>query len=65
MYANLDQSKLADVRTVANKLADLPKDALLYISGYVEGCRDAVERQGGANIELRRGDPPPVVQSSA
>lgn len=64
MYAKLDQSKLVDVRIVANKLADSPKDALLYISGYVEGCRDVVERQG-ANIELRRGDPPPVVQSSA
>lgn len=37
--------KLADVQTVASKLADLPKDALLYISGYAEGQRDAIERQ--------------------
>lgn len=45
MYSRLDPVKLADVQTVATKLADLPKDALLYISGYVEGRRDAVEQQ--------------------
>ena len=45
MYARLDPVKLADVQTVATKLADLPKDALFYISGYVEGRRDATERQ--------------------
>lgn len=45
MYSKLDPIKLADVQTVANKLSDLPKDALLYISGYVEGRRDAMERQ--------------------
>lgn len=40
MAKNTDISKLADVKTVANKLADLPKEALLYIAGYAEGCRD-------------------------
>ena len=32
--------KLADVQTVADKLADLPQEALLYIAGYAEGFRD-------------------------
>lgn len=45
MNARLDLAKLADTQTVASKLADLPKDALFYISGYVEGRRDAVTQQ--------------------
>ena len=45
MYARLDPAKLADAQTVASKLADLPKDALLYISGYVKGRCDATEQQ--------------------
>ena len=32
-----DTSKLADARTVAENLAGLPKEALLYIAGYAEG----------------------------
>lgn len=35
-----DTSKLADARTVAENLAGLPKEALLYIAGYAEGYRD-------------------------
>ena len=38
MYQNLE--KLADVQTVADNLALLPKEALLYIAGYAEGRRD-------------------------
>lgn len=45
MHARLDPVKLADVQMVADKLADLPKDALFYISGYVEGRRDTMEHQ--------------------
>lgn len=62
MYARLDPVKLADVQTVANKLADLPKDALLYISGYVEGRRDAMERQMD---QLQPSNQPPDARSSA
>lgn len=40
MAKNTDINKLADAKSVANKLADLPKEALLYIAGYAEGCRD-------------------------
>lgn len=36
----VDSAKLVDVQTVADKLSDLPKEALIYIAGYVEGCRD-------------------------
>lgn len=36
----IDVSKLADVQNIANQLTKLPKEALLYISGYAEGCRD-------------------------
>lgn len=35
-----DTSKLADARTIAENLAGLPKEALLYIAGYAEGFRD-------------------------
>ena len=35
-----DTSKLADAQTVAENLAGLPKEALLYIAGYAEGVRD-------------------------
>ena len=62
MYARLDPVKLADVQTVANKLADLPKDALLYISGYVEGRRDAMERQMD---QLHHSAPHPDARPSA
>ena len=40
-----DTSKLADARTVAENLAGLPKEALLYIAGYAEGCRDKPNRK--------------------
>lgn len=35
-----DLAKIFDVQAVADKLAELPKDALLYIAGYVDGVRD-------------------------
>lgn len=38
MSINLD--KVSDAQTVAEKLTKLPKEALLYIAGYAEGCRD-------------------------
>mgnify|MGYP000875950143 FL=1 len=40
-----DTSKLADARTVAENLAGLPKEALLYIAGYAEGYRDRPARK--------------------
>lgn len=40
-----DTSKLADARTVAENLAGLPKEALLYIAGYAEGVRDKPKRR--------------------
>ena len=38
MYQNLE--KLADAQSIADNLALLPKEALLYIAGYAEGRRD-------------------------
>lgn len=35
------KAKVADVQYVAEKLAELPRDALMYIAGYAEGRRDA------------------------
>lgn len=32
--------KLADIQHIVAKLEGLPHDALMYIAGYVEGCRD-------------------------
>lgn len=40
MAGMFDTAKLADVQTVADKLAGLPRDALIYISGYSDGRRD-------------------------
>ena len=40
-----DTNKLSDAQTVANKLTGLPKEALLYIAGYAEGCRDRPTRK--------------------
>ena len=40
-----DTNKLSDAQTVANKLTGLPKEALLYIAGYAEGCRDKPNRK--------------------
>jgi hypothetical protein len=62
MYARLDPVKLADVQTVADKLAGLPEDALLYVSGYVEGRRDAMERQ---KDQLLHSAPPSDAQPGA
>lgn len=36
----VDLNKVSDIQAVADKLAELPKDALLYIAGYAEGIRD-------------------------
>lgn len=41
----IDTSKLSDAQTVAEKLTGLPKEALLYIAGYAEGCRDKPKRR--------------------
>ena len=38
MYQNIDTAKLADVQSVADKLAKLPEKVLLYIAGYAEGA---------------------------
>ena len=38
MHVNLE--KLADAQSIADNLALLPKEALLYIAGYAEGRRD-------------------------
>ena len=43
MSINLD--RVSDAQTVANKLTGLPKEALLYIAGYAEGCRDKPTRK--------------------
>lgn len=40
MMSTINPAKLADAQSVADKLSGLPKDALLYIAGYVEGRRD-------------------------
>lgn len=40
MSASVDNEKMVDVQIVAEKLTHLPKEALIYIAGYVEGCRD-------------------------
>lgn len=45
MYMKIDPAKLADAQTVADKLATLPRDALLYISGYVGGFKDGTNQQ--------------------
>lgn len=36
----VDLKKVSDAQAVADKLAELPKEALLYIAGYAEGIRD-------------------------
>lgn len=51
MYQNIDTAKLADVQSVADKLAKLPEKVLLYIAGYAEGAlattgEQAAERPG-------------------
>lgn len=41
MDAMTYKATVADVQCVAEKLAELPRDALMYIAGYAEGRRDA------------------------
>ena len=43
MYLNLE--RLADAQTVSDKLSGLPKESLIYIAGYAEGCRDRPARK--------------------
>lgn len=43
MPVNLE--KVSEAQAVADKLAELPKEALLYIAGYAEGCRDKPKRR--------------------
>ena len=47
MNMAVDPAKLADAHAVADKLTDLPQEALLYIAGYAEGSRDAAKRKNG------------------
>lgn len=42
MHVNLEN--LADAQSIADNLALLPKEALLYIAGYAEGRRDRPAR---------------------
>lgn len=37
-----DLAKISDAQAVADKLSKLPKEALLYIAGYVEGVKDRI-----------------------
>ena len=43
MYLNLERR--ADAQTVSDKLSGLPKESLIYIAGYAEGCRDRPARK--------------------
>jgi hypothetical protein len=43
MHVNLEN--LADAQSIADNLALLPKEALLYIAGYAEGRRDRPARK--------------------
>lgn len=47
MDAMTYKAKVADVQCIAEKLSELPRDALMYIAGYAEGRRDAQQ----ANVE--------------
>lgn len=40
MHQKIDTAKLADVQSVADKLAQLPEKVLVYIAGYAEGALD-------------------------
>lgn len=41
MNKTFDPVQLADTQTIADMLAGLPKDALIYIAGYADGRRDS------------------------
>ena len=41
----LNLERLADAQTVSDKLSGLPKESLIYIAGYAEGCRDRPARK--------------------
>lgn len=41
----VDLNRVGDAQAIADKLADLPKEALLYIAGYAEGCRDGAGKK--------------------
>ena len=43
MSINLD--RVSDAQIIADRLVGLPKEALLYIAGYAEGCRDKPARK--------------------
>ena len=40
MLACFDPAKLADVQDVIDNLEMLPREALIYIAGYIEGTKD-------------------------
>nr|DAV91244.1 MAG TPA: hypothetical protein [Caudoviricetes sp.] len=42
---NVNLEKVSEAQAVADKLAELPKEALLYIAGYTEGVRDKPNRK--------------------
>lgn len=52
MSVVIDPAKLADAQVIADKLVGLPKEALIYIAGYAEGCRDRPEE----NVSTKDGD---------
>lgn len=61
MHRANDPAKLADAQAVAAKLIGLPKEALLYIAGYVEGCRDRPkDKKTGASTNTQ----PPTTRTT-
>lgn len=42
---NVNLEKVSEAQAVADKLAEPPKEALLYIAGYTEGVRDKTNRK--------------------
>ena len=41
----INKDKLIDTQTIADKLANLPKEALIYIAGYSEGYKDKLGKE--------------------
>ena len=44
-YFMINKDKLIDTQTIADKLANLPKEALIYIAGYSEGYKDKLGKE--------------------
>lgn len=45
MNVPVDIAKISDAKMVAKKLSELPQNALIYIAGYVDGCRGQPQNQ--------------------